>query len=221
MSSRWLAVAGLFAVSAASCSRRLEDPDRSAPTEAVDALAGAYCITDVQTDPRTYHFDSPRWVLQAAEGVGPRVLAITVAGFVAPLVSTTVAQPPPKSAELSAAVGYSLNEFYYVQASVAYTVNAGSYKRLEAYINYARSAWVVREAGCGAVLGSGISFKPIGVYFAARDAGSVAVPGASVIGFLPDGTGGPGGYAPGPVIASPQASDVGTSGAGAADAGGP
>ncbi len=219
MSRRWLAIAGLFAVSVASCSRRLEGPDGSAPGEAVDALAGAYCITDVQTDPRTYHFDSPRWVLQAAEGVGPRVLAITIAGFAAPLVSTTVAQPPPKAAELSAAVGYSLNDFYYVQASVAYTVDTGSYKRLEAYINYARSAWVVQEAGGGAVVGSGISFKPIGVYFAARDTESVALPGTSVIGFLPDGTGGPCGVAPGPVIASPQASDEGTSGAGTADAG--
>jgi len=117
MSLRWLAGAGLFAVSTVSCSRRLEDPDRSAPVEAVEALAGAYCITDVQTDPRTYHFDSPRWVLQAAEGIGPRVLAITIAGYAAPVINTTVSQPFPKGDELSAAVGYSLNDFYYVQAS--------------------------------------------------------------------------------------------------------
>ena len=83
----------------------------------------------------------------------------------------------------------------------------------------ALSAWVVREAGCGAVLGSGISFKPIGVYFAARDTESVAVPGSSVIGFLPDGAGGPGGYAPGAVFASPQASDAGAADAGTTDAG--
>ena len=230
MSLRWLTITGLLAVSTASCSRRsrrLERPDGSAPREAVDALAGAYCITDVQTDARTYHFDSPRWVLQAAEGLGPRVLAITIAGYAAPLVSTTVSQPPPKDAELSTAVGYSLGEFYYVQASVADTVDNGVYERLEAYINYTRSAWVVREAGCGAILGTGISFKPIGVYFAVRDTGSVAVPGTSVIGFLPDGTGGPGGYAPDPIVAPLQTSDAGTtgiagagtSGAGTSDAG--
>jgi len=219
MSFPRLAIAGLFGLSAASCSRRLEGPDESSPGEAVDALAGAYCITDVQVDPRTYHFDSPRWVLQAAEGVGPRILAVTIAGYAAPLVSTTLAQPRPREAELSAAVGYSLGEYYYLQSSAADTIDSGQYKRLEAYVNYARSAWVIREAGCGAVLGTGISFKPIGVYFAARDAGSVAVPDTSVMGFLPDGAGGPVGYAPGPDLASLQASHGGTGGAGAADAG--
>jgi hypothetical protein len=182
----------------------------------VEALAGACCITDVQTEPVTYHFDSPRWVLQAAEGLGPRVLAITIAGYAAPLVNTSVAQLP-KVGEVSAAVDYSLGEFYYVQASAAYTVDSGSYKRLEAYINYARSAWVVREAGCGAVLGTGISFKPIGVYFMVRDTGSLVIPGASVIGFLPDATGGPGGYSLPPEA---QASDAGTGDAGTDDAGG-
>jgi hypothetical protein len=219
MSFRKLAIAGLSGLSAASCSGRLEGPDGSSPGEAVDALASAYCISDVQVDPRTYHFDSPRWVLQAAEGVGPRVLAVTIAGYAAPLVSTTLAQHPPKDGELSAAVGYSLGEYYYLQSSAAYTVDSHSEKRLEAYINYARSAWVIREAGCGAVLGAGISFKPIGIYFAARDSGSAAVPGASAIGILPDGAGGPVGYAPGPGLASPPPSHAGAADAGAADAG--
>ena len=59
--------------------------------------------------------------------------------------------------------------------------------------------------------------------------GSVAIPGTSMIGFLPDRSGGPGGYPPGPDPAPPPASNAGPgpgpappppSDAGAADAGG-
>jgi hypothetical protein len=150
--------------------------------------------------------------------VGPRVLALTVAGFAGPLVSTTVTHRP-KEADLSAALNYNVAELYYFQASAAYTVKDGSYARLEAYINYARSAWMVRDAECGAVLGTGMSFKPIGVYFAVRDTGSVAIPGTSVIGLLPDANGGPGGYRPYPSPASPDARDAGTGDAGTGDAG--
>lgn len=215
MSFRGPIVAGLLAVSAASCSRRLGDPEGSAPGEAAEALAATCCITDVQADPITYHFDSPRWVLDAAEGLGPRVLALTVAGFAAPLVTTTVASHP-KDTDVSTAVGYSVDDFYYLQASAAYNVDSGRYKRLEAYVDYARAAWVIRDAGCGAVLGSGVSFKPIGVYFAAHETASVAIPATSVIGVLPDGAGGPCGYAPDP---DPPSSDAGTGGAGPGDAG--
>jgi hypothetical protein len=182
----------------------------------VEALGSGFCITDVLTEPVTYHFDSPRWVLDAAEGSGPRVLALTVAGFAGPLVSTTVTQHP-KESDLSAALNYNVADLYYLQASAAYTVADGSYARVEAYINYARSAWVVREAGCGAVLGTGVSFKPIGVYFAARDTGSVAIPGTSVIGLLPGANGGPVGYDPYPP--PPDPNDGGTGDAGETDAG--
>jgi hypothetical protein len=225
MSLRRPSVAALLAVSAASCSRHSEAPDRGALREAVEPLGGAYCITDVQTDPMSYHFDSPRWVLAAAEGAGQRVLALTIAGYAGPWVSTTVSQHP-KEAEISAAVGYNVAELYYYQASAAYTVDNGSYKRLEAYINYARSAWVIREAGCGAVLGTGVSFKPIGVYFAARDTASVAIPAASMMGFLPEGNGGPVGFSPTPASSPSDAGaggagtgGAGTGGAGIADAG--
>ena len=218
-------IVALLALSAASCSGELEprdrdrDRDRGAAGEAEEALAGTYCITDVRTEEATYHFDSPRWLLQAAEGRGPRVLVITIAGYAAPIVNTTVTRRP-KESDISTAVGYSLGKFYYLQASAAYTVEEWSYRRLEAYINYARSAWVIREAGCGAVLGTGVSLKPIGVYFAVRKAGSVAVPGASVIGFLPDGAGGPGGYSPYPSLANEgRAGDAGSGDAGSADAG--
>jgi hypothetical protein len=131
-------------------------------------------------------------------------------------VSTTVTQHP-KESDLSAALNYNVADLYYLQASAAYTVADGSYARVEAYINYARSAWVVREAGCGAVLGTGVSFKPIGVYFAARDTGSVAIPGTSVIGLLPGANGGPVGYDPYPP--PPDPNDGGTGDAGETDAG--
>jgi hypothetical protein len=201
------AVATLLAVASAGCSERLRGTD-IATGEAVDALAGTYCITDVQTDALTYHFDSPRFVLQAAEGVGPRVLALTVAGFAGPLVSDHLAQHP-SAGEISAAVGYDVGQFFYLQASAAYSVEPDASKRLEAYINYARSLFIVREAGCGTVLGTGMSFKPIGVYFASRDITSTAIPGTSIVNFLPDGSGGPCGYPLGPDPASMSASDAG------------
>ena len=146
------------------------------------------------------------------------MLVITIAGYAAPIVNTTVTRRP-KESDISTAVGYSLGKFYYLQASAAYTVEEWSYRRLEAYINYARSAWVIREAGCGAVLGTGVSLKPIGVYFAVRKAGSVAVPGNSVIGFLPGGAGGPGGYLPYPGLANEGRGDAGSGDAGSGDAG--
>jgi hypothetical protein len=133
-------------------------------------------------------------------------------------VSTTVTQHP-KESDLSAALNYNVADLYYLQASSAYTVTNGSYARLEAYINYARSAWVVREAGCGAVLGTGVSFKPIGVYFAVRNTASVAISGASVIGLLPDANGGPGGYQPYPDPSDAGTGDAGTGKAGTDDAG--
>ena len=215
MSFGWPTVAAVLAVSAASCSGRLEAPENGAPGEAAEALAGAYCITDVLADPVTYHVDSPRWVLQAAEGLGPRTIALTVAGFAAPLVNSTVTSP--KESDVSTAVGYSMAEYYYLQDSGAVTVDTGDYRRLEAYVNYARSAFVIREAGCGAVLGTGVSFKPVGIFFATRDTGSVAIPGSSVVGLLPDGAGGPGGFLPTP--ATPPASAAGAGDAGAGDAG--
>jgi hypothetical protein len=206
-------VAGLLVVSNAGCSRQPggpDGPDEIEPGTAGEALAGACCITDVQTDPRTYHFDSPRWVLDAAEGVGPRVLGVTIAGLASPLVSTTVSRHP-SGAAVSSAVGYSLTDFYFIQASGAHTLGSGYRRRLEAYVSYARSTWVVREAGCGAVLGAGVSFKPIGVYFQVRDAASLAIDGTSVIGVFPDCSGGQCGYAPEPVPdAPPPAEDAGT-----------
>ena len=183
----------LLAAGATSCSGRLPSANPSAVGEAVDALAGAYCITDVQADGDTVHLDSPRWRLEAAEGTGPRVLALTVAGYAAPLVNTAVT-PIPKVGDVSAAVGYGVGEFYYLQASAALNVDDGNYRRLEAYINYARSTWVVRDVGCGAVLGAGTSFKPIGVYFVSHDAASAAIPGSSLVSFVPGCSGGPCGY---------------------------
>jgi hypothetical protein len=210
MSFCWPAL--VFAVSAASCSRRLDGAE-SALGQSVDPLVGACCITDVQTDGLTYHFDSPRFVLEAAEGLGPRVLALTVAGFAGPVVSTTVS-PHPTEADITAAVGYSLGDFYYLQASSALTVDTNAQKRLEAYVNYARSVWVVREPGCGAVLGTGMSFKPIGVYFLSRDVVDTAIPGSSLVSVIPGSNGGPCGVSLGPDVASMQASDAGAGDAG-------
>jgi hypothetical protein len=57
---------------------------------------------------------------------------------------------------------------------------------------------VIQEAGCGAALGAGVSFKPIGVYFAVRGSASMPIDGSSVIGFLPDCTGAQCGWVPDP-----------------------
>jgi hypothetical protein len=190
-----LRVVALLALLEAGCSERAGSRDGRESAAAAEALDGAYCIRDVQVDPFTYHFDSPRWVLDAAEGEGPRVLGVTIAGLAVPLVSTTVSLHP-KESDISRAVGYSLGEFYWVQASAAFSVDVNDFQRLEAYLDYARSTWMVREAGCGAVLGAGVSFKPIGVYFVVRDAASVAIDGSSVPGLLPGCAGGPCGYAP-------------------------
>jgi hypothetical protein len=108
--------------------------------------------------------------------------------------------------------------YYFVQATAAYTVSDQTYARLEAYIDYARSTWVVRDAGCGTVLGQGVSFKPIGVYFMVRDGSDTAIDGTSAVALVPDCAGGQCGDPPAPPD-SPPLDDAGTGDAGAGDAG--
>jgi hypothetical protein len=204
----------LFIALLAGCSRQ---PDEGDPGSATEALAGAYCITDVVIDPITYHFDSPRWLLDSSEGAGPRVLGVIIAGLAQPLVSTNMSEHPHGS-DISRAVGYNLGQYYFVQASALRTVNDGAYERLEAYTNYARSAWVIRDAACGAVLGAGVSFKPIGIHFEVRKAGNVPIDGVNVFGVFPDCAGGQCGYAPPPPDDAPKGMGAGDGDAGAGDA---
>ena len=50
------------------------------------------------------------------------------------------------------------------------------HKRLEAYAAYQRTVWEIRDADCLVPLGTGASFKPIGVYFRVVDAEDIALP---------------------------------------------
>ena len=74
------------------------------------------------------------------------------------------------------------------------------------------------DAACGAVLGTGVSFKPIGVWFQVIDAGgSAALDGSSITGVISDGSGGPSGYVPTPP--PPADGGAGDAGSGSGDAG--
>jgi hypothetical protein len=206
-------LAAFLAVWQGGCSRQ---PDSASAGE---ALSGTYCLNDVQIDPLTYHFAGPRWLLQAAEGQGPRTLTVTVAGLAAPLVSTNTTVHP-SGEDIQSTVGYSMTDFYFIQATALHTVDTGSFKRVEAYTNYQRTAWVIRDAACNTILGQGFSFKPIGVYFQVVNAFDLPVSGVSLVGGGP-GCGGDGCDAPVPDDKSSPSDDAGDGDGGVAGDGGP
>jgi hypothetical protein len=204
---------------------------RDTVAEASEALVGTFCIFNAQIAPGSFHFDGPNWLLDSAEGLGPQSLAIAIASFVQPEISTTTTDKP-SAEDVSEAVGYSVTTRFQVQASSSINVDAMHFQRLEAYTSFQQTYFEIRDAACRAYVGSGSAYKPIGVYFQIRNAIDVALPDVGIYtlppplpGLLPpigpEGAGGAG--SPGGTTgASGTGGTSGTSGAGGgepADAG--
>jgi hypothetical protein len=196
---------------------------------AASAQGVGYCITNVHTDVPTIHFRGQRWLIAAAEGLGPRDLDVDVTEFAQPQISTNTSFKPGVD-DISNAVGYSVTTRYQVSASSRVTVNTGVFDRLEAYIAFQRAVWEIRDAGCGVHLGVGASYKPVGVYFQTVEALDLGIQDPGVYALGPDCIGPtclpvvppPGQGAPPPGGAPTPASDTGGEGApdgGAADGG--
>jgi hypothetical protein len=177
---------------------------------AQEAQSGAFCITNVRTDPTTVHFTGQEWLLGSSEGYGPRTLTVAVAASVLPQVSTSTTTKP-SAADVSKAVGYAVQTRIDVAASSTWTVSSGVFQREEAYAAYQRAFWEIRDAACGVLLGTGISYRPIGVFFQTVNTADIPIVDPGVFAFAPgcDGDGCP----PGAVAQNPPAGG-GTAGPG-------
>jgi hypothetical protein len=207
--------AGVIAIlaSIASCARELPAGPQLGASD--DALEVDYCILNVHTDEETVHFEGPDWMIASVEGAGPLNLDLRVLKFLIPTMSTT-GHYKPKESTVSTAVGYSMQERYGVNDYTRLAVNTGTFQRVEAYADFQRTAFEIHDAGCGALLGTGASYRPIGVYFRAVDATDVALPDIGVHLCVPVDEGPP--PPPPPPAGSAQA-DAGPKDAGPKDAG--
>jgi hypothetical protein len=154
---RWL----LLLAALPSCSaggRRGEPAGR-----AVEGWGIADSIGNVVIDPATYHFADPSVLLATAEGAGPRTLSVNVTTGVSPQVSYVGTRTPTRS-ELSAALGYNVSQTFELAADTTVLVPINAYARVDAYPSYQKATWVVFGFD-QAVQGTGVVYKPIGVYF--------------------------------------------------------
>jgi hypothetical protein len=181
----------------AACSGSL--PDRGLGG-AADPLVGAYAIAGVRASPGTVHFSGLPALLDSAEGMGPMVVTTNVGVFILPAMSTTVTGLDRKS--VARAVGYNLSERHDVIAVSTATFDKNDSERLEAYGAFDQTLWEVQDPASGALLGTGASFNPSGVFFQTVPAYHVplpdmglftVVPGCENLACtLPPGPGGPG-----------------------------
>ena len=169
---------------------------------AEQAASITHCLLDVHTDTGTFHFEGPDWLIGSVEGRGPQSLNLRIGEYVQPAVSTSTTDKPTAS-EISSAVGYSLTRRYEVLGASTATVDAGRFQRLEAYADYQRTIWEIRDAACATTLGAGASYKPVGIYFKVVDAGDTRLPEVGV--YVVDPTG----------VPDPVPVDVGAGGGGA------
>lgn len=169
--------------------------------EAREGLVGTYCIFNARLAPGSFHFDGPTWLLDSAEGLGPRSLDLSISSFVQPQISTNTTAKPGAD-DVSEAVGYSVTTRFQIQASSSIDVDAMHYQRLEAYTSFQQTYFEIRDAACAVILGTGSAYKPIGIHFQTRNAFDVSVPDVGIYTFpppvipvvpLPIGAGGAGG----------------------------
>lgn len=159
--------------------------------EAGEAICGGRIIKNVAALPGTFHWENPAHLLGASEGGGPRDLYVSVSTSVTAEVSVT-GTAKPKDSDLSASLGFNVSKEFSLEASSSILVPAFGYARLEAYPLYKRIGWDIVLDKCGrgvdVVLGSGIVYKPIGVYFATS--GVECVPAGDGYGCATGGAGG-------------------------------
>ena len=174
MTARWLAAT----LGLAACSSALADGElgTAASRQVLTyAVAGA--------SPGTVHFTGLPWLLNSAEATGPIVLTTHVGTFVAPVMTTTVTGVDRDA--VAHTVGYSLSERHDLLAVSSATLREFEASRLEAYASFDETCWEVRDAASGAVVGSGSSFDPSGVFFQTVNATHVALPDMGLVELVP------------------------------------
>jgi hypothetical protein len=229
-------LAAMLTISMAACSDSHGDPAPTVDGRGLGATQEAYCashsIINVVVAPGTYHWEDPVHLLNSAEGFGPRTLSITVSDSISPSASESSTYTPSNS-EISTSVGYDISATFAIDASTSVFVPYGGYARIQAFATYLMTTWDIVGTNCvGAVDGgTGVSFKPVGVYFETCEAldcslgGGVVGGGPLQSGPVPGGTGGGGGAdggggTGGSASGSASSSASSSSGSGATGAGG-
>jgi hypothetical protein len=156
-------------------------PSGGGPVLGETADGIGYCISNVRVDANTIHFFGHRWLIGIAEGAGPRNLSLEITEAVAPEVSVqTETGLEVDPGDISEAVGYSVATSFEVAASSTIEVAEDEFRRLEAYTSYQRALWEIHDAACGARIGVGASYKPVGVYFQTVEGASFLLPDPGV-----------------------------------------
>ena len=164
----------MLAVSANACS----DSHGEAGTNAGDpddprdlsVTQEAYCtghsIVNVVIAPGTYHWEDPLHLLNSSEGFGPRTLTLSISDSLSPSFSESSTYTPTDS-EISTSVGYDLTATFSIDAATTVLVPFGGYARVEAYATFQMTTWDIIGTNCfgPAEVGTGVSFRPVGVYF--------------------------------------------------------
>ena len=197
-------LAVMLAISTAACSDSHGAASPGNDGHGVGAAQQGYCashsIVNVKVAPGTYHWEDPAHLLNSAEGFGPRSLSITVSDSISPSASESSTYTPSNS-EISSSVGYDISATFAIDASSNILVPFGGYARIQAFATFAMTTWDIVGTSCvGAVDGgTGVSFKPVGVYFKTCEAldcslgGGIVGGGPMQSGPAPSGAGGAGG----------------------------
>jgi hypothetical protein len=150
----------------------------SAPDGDLGAAAEAQCgglyVSDVTIHDGSVYFVSPASLLDAAEAWGPQTLQVTVDRLIGTQVSylqqpSVQVQKDKLTRTLQEATGVTLLNDVELTASSSTVVPQGAFERLEAYPEFQRITWDLREAACGvfrdADVTPGTAYRPTGVYF--------------------------------------------------------
>jgi uncharacterized membrane protein YgcG len=170
--SRLLAALLVFHAAACSDSRDEARTQAGGPNDphvlgtAQDAYCTNHTITNVVILPGTYHWEDPLHLIDSAEGFGPRSLNLTISDSISPSASESSSYTPTNS-EISSSVGYDISASFSIEAASSILVPFGAYARLEAFATFQMTTWDIVGTNCfGAPdIGTGVSYKPVGVYF--------------------------------------------------------
>jgi hypothetical protein len=205
----------MLVVSAAACSDSHGEggtnPGDPGEPRDLGTTQEAYCtghsIVNVVIAPGTYHWEDPAHLLNSAEGFGPRTMSISISDSISPSSSESSTYTPTDS-EISSSVGYDVTATFAIDASTTVIVPFGAYARILAYATFEMTTWDIIGTNCfGAVdAGTGVSYKPVGVYFKTCEAYDCSLGGGVVGG--------------GPIPSGPVPGSAGGGGAGGGSAGG-
>jgi hypothetical protein len=201
----------MLAVSATACSgthgeagTNAEDSRESRGLGSTqEASCTGHTIVNVVTAPGTYHWEDPLHLLNSVEGFGPLTIRLPISANLSPFSESRI--HTPTDSEVSSSVGFDITASFSVNASTTVRVPFEDYARVEAYATYQMTTWdILGDSAIDAVdTGTGVSYKPVGVYFKKCQAYDCSM-GGGVVG------GGP--IASGPVPDSSSSGSGGTGG---------